>query len=81
VLIARANTALSSPVLSLKVQPNNAMAWCTGLTMLDAFGRLIAMAQSSRYFTRSVEMSKGILTEVPTTVHEVNRDLQGEGQN
>jgi hypothetical protein len=25
-------------------------------------------------------MSKGILTEVPTTVHEVKRDLQGEGQ-
>jgi benzoylformate decarboxylase len=48
--------------------------------MLDAFGRLIAVEQSSRYFTRSVEMSKGILTEVPTTVHEVNRDLQGEGQ-
>jgi hypothetical protein len=79
VLVARGNTALSSPVVvkssnehrnGMKHRPQDARA----------FGRLIAIKQNSRYFTSSVEMSKGILTEVPTTGDEVQRDLQPEVQ-
>ena len=45
---------------------------------MRALGRLIAIEQNARSFSRTMEDQQGILTEVPTTVHEVKRDLQPE---